>query len=572
MQLTSTTDYAIRIVCYLVAQRQMISTSELSQELSVPSSYIPKITKKLKQAGIIKACEGTNGGYMLTKQPENISLMEIISCVEETMAISRCLEKEEGCSKNYIACCKVHQILLDLQNIYNNRLESVMISDIIRPGKDEYLGKFYVIIKVNLREKDYECIYSHNHDVYEQVKTAESYDDFIKKYTEKYICEADWVNVQKCLAGENLTEHLVDGCVEEEIFYRGIIENNGTSYVWMKARKYVDVKENTAIITFHNAKVIPNTIVTMEQGLRKKEQDVCMELENATINLQDGFLSEFAQDEVKKKYQRDIIHNILNGLLSSKEMTEAAAQLGMKESDTYRVVDFHTITKNVQRKYTKEQLHEVGVIEGELMHLLPDALIYRNMDQIVMIQQVDSDQTELEYQKEMEEVKDVIQRSILYRKKDTDFQIGIGKSVEGYQRLKESYHEASRAIKYIDIIRLVTGDKNKSVVHYSNLGFFQIFGKVDDMTELERCIPETLKKLYLYDDEHKGELITTLQMYLRNKQSIRKTADAMFVHYRTISYRLEKIKQISGIDFDNANEVLAVSNGLIIYKMLKEIE
>ena len=81
-------------------------------------------------------------------------------------------------------------------------------------------------------------------------------------------------------------------------------------------------------------------------------------------------------------------------LLSSKEMTEAALQLGMKESDTYRVVDFHTITKNVQRKYTKEQLHEVGVIEGELMHLLPDALIYRNMDQIVMIQQVDSNQTE----------------------------------------------------------------------------------------------------------------------------------------------------------------------------------
>ena len=572
MQLTSTTDYAIRIVCYLAAQRQMISTSELSQELSVPASYIPKITKKLKQAGIIKACEGIKGGYQIAKQPENISLRDVISCTESTMAISRCLEKEEGCSKNYIACCKVHQILLDLQNIYNNRLESVKISDIIRPGKDEYLGKFYVIIKVNLREKDYECIYSHNHDVYEQVKTAESYDDFIKKYAEKYICEADWVNVQKCLAGENLTEHLVDGCVEEEIFYRGIIENNGTSYVWMKASKYVDVKENTAIITFHNTKVIPNTIVTMEQELRKKEQDVCMELENATINLQDGFLSEFAQDEEKKTYQRDIIHNILNGLLSSKEMTEAAAQLGMKESDTYRVVDFHTIKKNVQRKYTKEQLHEVGVIVGELMYLLPDALIYRNMDQIVMIQQVDSNQTELEYQKEMEEVEDVIQRSILYRKKDTDFQIGIGKSVEGYQRLKESYQEASRAIKYIDIIRLVTGDKNKSVVHYSSLGFFQIFGEIDDVTELERYIPETLKKLYLYDDEHKGELITTLQMYLRNNQSIKKTADAMFVHYRTISYRLEKIKQISGINFDNANEVLAVSNGLIIYKMLKEIE
>ena len=137
-------------------------------------------------------------------------------------------------------------------------------------------------------------------------------------------------------------------------------------------------------------------------------------------------MSEFAQDEEKKTYQRDIIQNILNGSLSSKEMTEAASQLGMKESDTYRVVDFHTIKNNVQSKYTKEQLHEVGVIEGELKHLLPDALIYRNMDQIVMIQQVDFDQTELEYQKEMEEIEEVIQQSILYRKKDTDFQIGIG--------------------------------------------------------------------------------------------------------------------------------------------------
>lgn len=274
MQLKSTTDYAIRIVCYLAAQRQMISTSELSRELSVPASYIPKITKQLKQAGIIRACEGTNGGYQIAKQSENISLMDVISCIESTMAISRCLEKDGFCSRNYTDCCKVHQILLDLQNTYNNRLESVKISDIIRPGKDEYFGRFYVVIKVSLREKDYECIYSHNHDVYEQVKTAGSYDDFIKKYAEKYICEADRVNVQKFLSGENLTEHLVDGCVEEDISYRRITENNGTSYVWMEAKKYVDVKENTAIITFHNAKVIPNTIVTMEQELRKKEQDV----------------------------------------------------------------------------------------------------------------------------------------------------------------------------------------------------------------------------------------------------------------------------------------------------------
>ena len=339
-----------------------------------------------------------------------------------------------------------------------------------------------------------------------------------------------------------------------------------TKFQYMKQMKGSCVQY---VVKFAILSEVEIYITITEENRELTELDY-MAIENAIINLQYGFLSEFAQNEVKKTYQRDLIHNILNGLLSSKEMTEAAAQLGMKESDTYRVVDFHTIKNNVQSKYTKEQLHEVDVIEGELKHLLPDALIYRNMDQIVMIQQVDSEQTELEYQKEMEEVEDVIQRSIFYRKKDTDFQIGIGKSVKGYQRLKESYHEASQAIKYIEIVRLVTGDKNKSVVHYSNLGFFQIFGEIDDMTKLERYIPETLKKLYEYDDEHKGELIPTLQMFLSNNQSIRKTAGAMFVHYRTISYRMEKIKEITGINFDNANEVLAVSNGLVIYKMLNQ--
>lgn len=274
MQLTSTTDYAIRIVCYLAAQKRRISTSELSRELGVPVNYIPKITKQLKYAEIITACEGTNGGYKIAKQPENLSLLDVISCTESTMAINRCLEKDGFCSRNYTDCCKVHKVLLDLQNTYNNRLESVKISDIICPGQDEYFGRFYVVVKVNLREQSYECIYSHNHDVYEEVKTADTYDEFIEIYADRYIFEADKAKVQSFLSGEMLTKNLVNGCKEEDISYRRISEKNKKSYVWMEVKKYVDIKENTAIITFHNAKVVPDTIVNMEQELRKKEENI----------------------------------------------------------------------------------------------------------------------------------------------------------------------------------------------------------------------------------------------------------------------------------------------------------
>ena len=274
MQLKNSTDYAIRIVCYLAAQERMVSTSELSRKLNVSANYVPKIAKKLKDAKIVTACEGTNGGYMLAKQPENISLMDIISCVEETMAINRCLEEDRFCSRSLEDTCKIHKILLSLQNTYNNKLESVKVSDVIRPGEDEYFGRFYVVLKLNLKEKSYECVYSHIREVYEKVKNTESYEEFISQYVERYVYASDKKMVYDFLSSEGLEERLVDGCMEKDLPYRRITGKDKNAYIWMEAKKYIDANENTAIITLHNEKIIQNTVIKMERELIKKEQDM----------------------------------------------------------------------------------------------------------------------------------------------------------------------------------------------------------------------------------------------------------------------------------------------------------
>ena len=274
MQLKNSTDYAIRIVCYLAAQERMVSTSELSRKLNVSANYVRKIAKKLKNAKIVTACEGINGGYMLAKQPENISLMEIISCVEETMAINRCLEEDRFCSRNLEDTCKIHKILLSLQNTYNNKLESVKVSDVIRPGEDEYFGRFYVVLKLNLKEKSYECVYSHIREVYEKARKTENYEEFISQYVERYVYASDKKMVQDFLSSEGLEERLVDGCMEKDLPYRRITGKDKNAYVWMEAKKYIDANENTAIITLHNEKIVQNTVIKMERELIKKEQDM----------------------------------------------------------------------------------------------------------------------------------------------------------------------------------------------------------------------------------------------------------------------------------------------------------
>ena len=131
MQLKITTDYAIRIVYYLACCSEVITASELAYELKIPESYIPKITKKLKDANIITACEGIKGGYLLSRKPEDISLFDIISSTEITMKINRCLEEDGFCSRNATDYCSVHKTFLKVQKLYEDSLREVKISDMI---------------------------------------------------------------------------------------------------------------------------------------------------------------------------------------------------------------------------------------------------------------------------------------------------------------------------------------------------------------------------------------------------------------------------------------------------------
>ena len=131
MQLKITTDYAVRIVYYLASHREIVTAAELSGVLKIPESYVPKITKKLKDANIITACEGIKGGYLLCRNPEDISLFDIISSTEVTMKVNRCLEEDGFCSRNATDYCSVHKAFLKVQKIYENSLREVTIADMI---------------------------------------------------------------------------------------------------------------------------------------------------------------------------------------------------------------------------------------------------------------------------------------------------------------------------------------------------------------------------------------------------------------------------------------------------------
>ena len=272
---------------------------------------------------------------------------------------------------------------------------------------------------------------------------------------------------------------------------------------------------------------------------------------------------------MEKKYHRDLEYRLLNGFLSEAEEDDVASLLKLGVTEDYRVVTCYLKPENYKDNFTASQRKKMEVIEKAILDFIPREYIYCNTNQVICIHKENRKEGKLDLRKKLEEFQRMIQDQLKEGKSEYEFLIGVGNKVKGYHNLKESFADSKIAIEYIDVIRKIVGDANKSVVDCSKLGFFHIFANIKDEKQLRTYIPDTVHEIHQYDIQKNGELIDTLECYLNNKQSIRKASELMGVHARTVSYRLQKIVKLTGMDFDNIAEMLVVRNGIIILKILE---
>ena len=272
---------------------------------------------------------------------------------------------------------------------------------------------------------------------------------------------------------------------------------------------------------------------------------------------------------MEKKYHRDLEYRLLNGSLSEAEEDDVANLLKLDVTEDYRVVTCYLKTENYNDNFTVFQRKKMEVIEKAILDFIPREYVYCNTNQVIYIHKENGKEGKMDLRKKLEELQIMIQDQLKEEKTKYEFLIGIGNKVKSYHNLKESFADSKIAIEYIDVIRKIVGDTNKTVVDCSRLGFFHIFANIKDEKQLRTYIPDTVHEIHQYDIQKNGELIDTLECYLNHKQSIRKASELMGVHARTVSYRLQKIVKLTGMDFDNVAEMLAVRNGIIILKILE---
>lgn len=112
-------------------------------------------------------------------------------------------------------------------------------------------------------------------------------------------------------------------------------------------------------------------------------------MEDAILVLQFALMRLSAEEELDKKYQKDLEYRLLVGTLSSEEEDEVANILELNDTDDLRVVTFRLLPRNKNGRFTSEQLRQTEIVEKELLRDVPKKYTTSNTNQIIYIYKKD---------------------------------------------------------------------------------------------------------------------------------------------------------------------------------------
>ena len=133
MKLTSKGRYAVMALADLAKFNSVnpVSLRDISLRKGISLNFLEQIFFKLKKKNIVKSTRGTHGGYILTKNPEQIKLANILNAVDEEVKTVQCKkESKKGCNGK-ISKCITHNLWDELEIHINNFFEKKNLKDLI---------------------------------------------------------------------------------------------------------------------------------------------------------------------------------------------------------------------------------------------------------------------------------------------------------------------------------------------------------------------------------------------------------------------------------------------------------
>ncbi|MFN8521975.1 MAG: helix-turn-helix domain-containing protein [Chloroflexota bacterium] len=137
--------------------------------------------------------------------------------------------------------------------------------------------------------------------------------------------------------------------------------------------------------------------------------------------------------------------------------------------------------------------------------------------------------------------------------------VGAGRAQAGVPGLASSYREADQALS---IGRLLLGGGR--IVHFEELGVQRLLFQLRENPELAAFYDDLLGRLQAHDERQGAELVNTIEAFFENHGNHVRTAQRLHLHRNTLLYRLERARQVLGVDLDDPETRLALQVALKI--------
>jgi len=141
MKLNTRGRYAVMALADLANfdKENPVSLRDISLRQNISLVYLEQIFSKLKKNNIVKSIRGTNGGYVLTKDPEQIKLSNIFSAVDEQVKTVQCnRDSKKGCNGKLTKCI-THYLWDDLEIHINDFFDKKNLGDLVKNNQEKII-------------------------------------------------------------------------------------------------------------------------------------------------------------------------------------------------------------------------------------------------------------------------------------------------------------------------------------------------------------------------------------------------------------------------------------------------
>jgi Rrf2 family cysteine metabolism transcriptional repressor len=138
MKLSTKGRYGLRAVLDMATfqdEQGPITLSSIADRQSISEGYLEQLMVPLKKAGVVKSVRGAQGGYLLAREPQQITVGEIIRVLEGPIAPMACVSEEfpEPCDRS--EGCVTKEIWEKVRDSISSVLDSYSLADLVAETK-----------------------------------------------------------------------------------------------------------------------------------------------------------------------------------------------------------------------------------------------------------------------------------------------------------------------------------------------------------------------------------------------------------------------------------------------------